>query len=212
MFGQMGFAPRNWLYSPGDGPDSYFQATNSTYTSVTFCYSGNSFEISGGFIGYRPDGTIDFQVEAFIGYMNVTNINPVDIWFDQTTCARNLWVKRVAGAFTQTATIPNASYTPIIPTPLPTSNPTSTPYIPTTGPSVNGKGSTQVVVVFSFTGLLLLVGIIFIVALAVVVSVILLIRHREITAKTANFDTWTFFHGYVKVDIFLSYRFVILFW
>jgi hypothetical protein len=185
----MGVDPENWLYSPGDGPDSYFQATNSTYTSVTFGYSGNSFEISGGFIGYRPDGTIDFQVEAFIGYMNVTNINPVDIVV-RPDDLRTEFVGQTSGwSITQTATIPNASYTPIIPTPLPTSNPTSTPYIPTTGPSVNGKGSTQVVVVFSFTGLLLLVGIIFIVALAVVVSVILLIRHREITAKTANFGT-----------------------
>ena len=180
----------NWFDS-GEGPysDTYFEATNSTFTTVTVPYSGSFFESNGGWANYKPDGTLDFQVEAFIGYMNVTNVNPTDLMV-RPDDLRTEFVGQTSGwSNTQTATIPNASYIPIIASPLPTSNPTSTPSIPTTEPSVSSQGSTQVVVALSFTGLLLLVGIIFVAAVAVVAGVVLLIWHWKTTSKTANFGT-----------------------
>jgi hypothetical protein len=112
----------NWHYS-GEGAyvNRYFEATNSTYTTFAVLYSGNSFEISGGWNIYKSDGTLGFQVEAFIGYMNVTNINPADIMV-RADDLRTDFVGETSGwSDTQTATIPNGAYTPVIATPLPTS-------------------------------------------------------------------------------------------
>jgi hypothetical protein len=117
----------NWLYYPGEGSsDDYFQASNATYTIVSFHYGGHSFEISWGhFLDLRPDGSMDFGVEAFIGHTKtysgsglnpgnqiVTYIGVTGGWSDTTT-----------------VTIPNAAYTPIY------ANPTGSP-VPTAVPAV----------------------------------------------------------------------------
>jgi hypothetical protein len=128
----------NWYYSPGVNPDSYFPTTNSTYTTGTYGYSGYSFEIRwGDLIAYRADGTLDFQVEALIGYMNVTNINPTDI----VTRADDLlteYVGQTSGwSNTQTITIGEAAqaHSPIETAPTTQNSPATSTAIPENSPA-----------------------------------------------------------------------------
>jgi hypothetical protein len=100
-----------WNYFPGY--DSYFPATNSTYTHFVIGYLGNCFQTSEGYNNFRTDGTLDFQVQAFIGYMNVTYIysgSPVTRSTDLCT----EYVGQTSNwSNPQTVTLPNASYTPV---------------------------------------------------------------------------------------------------
>jgi hypothetical protein len=78
-----GHSETDW---PGPGQNSslgqmYFPADNSSYTLCTsnyFCSSlgDKNFE---GISKYPTDGKVDIQVEAFIGYVDVTNIDPASL-------------------------------------------------------------------------------------------------------------------------------------
>jgi hypothetical protein len=126
-----GAEPANWVCS-----DFYFPATISTYTPATIEYSGSSLSISSGYIpgvpgaGFRPDGTLDIQVQAFIGYMNVTNINPADFYVRPGDLITEFVGQTGDWSDSQTATVPNGAYTLIIqnPTTPPTPTVAATPW------------------------------------------------------------------------------------
>jgi hypothetical protein len=139
-----GFDANSWYYLPGEGSSGdYLEASNSSQTTITLIYNANCFGPGmGTLINYKADGTVDFQVEAFIGFKNVTRIG-IDLvprpWDFLTQ-----FVGQTSGwSNTQTATIPNGAYTPIIPTPLPTQQPTPNPTVPhLTLPPVTNSSST----------------------------------------------------------------------
>ncbi len=114
--------PTYWRYIPGE--DQYFSATNSTYTVVTYGYQDHSFVDTWGgmpaYSSFKADGSIDFEVEAFIGHTNTTyRFSGAPVIRSEDLIVR--YVGQTSGwSSTQTATIPNGAYTPIIPTPLPT--------------------------------------------------------------------------------------------
>jgi hypothetical protein len=143
-----GLDSANWRFLHGEGPDSYFEASNSTYTTVSCSYSGHSFEpVQGHFVDYRADGTIDFQVEAFIGYKNVTNINPTAL-VARPDDLHTEFVGQTSGwSSIQTATIPDGSYTIITPTPPAASPIPASPYPssqnPTATPSQSDAASAE---------------------------------------------------------------------
>ncbi|MGD6807919.1 MAG: hypothetical protein ACQCN4_13295 [Candidatus Bathyarchaeia archaeon] len=135
-----------WNYFPDY--EAYFPATNSTYTQFVIGYSGNCFQTSGGYNNFRPDGTLDFQVKAFIGYMNVTYVysgSPVI----RSSDLRTAYVGETSDwSSIQTVTLPNASYTPVTPNPNPTSpttspTPTTTTYNPTTTPTTSSPSPSE---------------------------------------------------------------------
>lgn len=132
-----GYDPVYWNYIPYLG--SYLPATNSTYTTVTLAYSNTWFQTGGGFNSYRPDGTLDFQVEAFIGYKNVTNIHPWNLMTRQEDLLTEYVGQTSGWSDTQTVTIPNGAYTPTTPRPTDQTTPTPTDTLdnPTTTPSTH---------------------------------------------------------------------------
>jgi hypothetical protein len=179
----------NWNYNPSS--ESYFQATNSTYTTLVIGYSGNWFQTGGGFNTFRPDGTLDFQVEAFIGYMDVTVIPGMAPVIRQENL-RTEYIGQTSGwSETQTVTIPNAAYTPVPPQSLPTnSNPTPTPTVtdsPTQNPTSTSTFSTSATVQLTFGGVFLVltweqITMALIVAAAILL-VIIAVLVRKITTK-----------------------------
>jgi hypothetical protein len=179
--------PVYWRYFPGE--ESYFEATNATYTTVTYGYLGHDFvhDWAGmpAYSPYRVDGTVDFQVEAFIGHTNTTyRYTGAPVIRSEDLIVK--YVGQTSGwSNTQTATIPNGAYTPSIPTPLPTAKPTSTSYpttsyIPTIPSAINGNGSTEVIIQISFTNLVLTVGIAVAIILVVVIGVLIYMRQRRV--------------------------------
>jgi hypothetical protein len=155
----------NWLnLGYGAYSDTYFEATNSTYTIVSIGYTTNFFNWIGGLVAYKTDGTIDFQVEAFIGYKNVTNIHPWAI-VTRPDDLRTEFVDQTSGwSGTQTATIPNGAYIPTTISPTvsstqttPTQTITQPPYQDTTTPPGTQTASGSVELSFNWVELVLVV-------------------------------------------------------
>jgi hypothetical protein len=69
-----GHFTNDWYYLPNNNAKAYFTADNSPYTTRIFSYNGNEiFYGSGASFAYPSSGKLDFQVEAFIGHLNVTD-------------------------------------------------------------------------------------------------------------------------------------------
>ncbi|MCW4018240.1 MAG: hypothetical protein NWF00_06140 [Candidatus Bathyarchaeota archaeon] len=101
-----------WHYFPESnaGAAVYFSADNSSYTVREFRHLGNSLEYKqGSLIDYPSDGKVDFQVEAFSGYFNVTNINPTNLMVHPDDLIYNYTGQTSGWSDTQTVTIPNNS-------------------------------------------------------------------------------------------------------
>jgi hypothetical protein len=111
----------DWIYS-GYSSDVYFEATNTTYTTVTLGYQGNFIQVNGGYSNRPSDGTVNFQVEAFIGHTNTTyRFSGAPIIRSEDYIVK--YVGQTSGwSETQTATIPNGAFIPT--TPNPTGSPT----------------------------------------------------------------------------------------
>jgi hypothetical protein len=183
----------NW-HDSGVGTylDAYFEATNSTYTTVTIGYGGNFFQTAGGSDNYKADGTIDFQVEAFIGYKNVTLKSSSCVVIRQEDL-RTEFVGQTSGwSSTQTATIPNGAYTPTIPNPTNSPTPTvaATP-MPcqdsTVSPSeiLTGSGSTGPKYSWLEIALVIVVASVF----AFLVAVIFVMRRKMGVLEAKQNDT-----------------------
>jgi hypothetical protein len=136
----------DWRYTGYDA-DYYFEAADSTYTTFAVSYGKKSyggweFSIPSCVDIYTPDeiGILDFQVEAFIGYKNVT-VRPRGIVVRDGDLLTEFVGQTSGWSDTQTVTIPNGAYTPT--TPRPTAQTTSTPTPtdthdnPTTPPSTH---------------------------------------------------------------------------
>jgi hypothetical protein len=105
----------SWYYFPDNnaGTDMYFPSDNTDYTIREFDYTGHSLEYKyGSFIDYPNDGKVDFQVEAFIGYFNVTNINPSDLMIRPDDLIYNYTGQTSNWSNSQTITIPASSTSP----------------------------------------------------------------------------------------------------
>lgn len=173
----------DWTYS-GYSPDVYFEATNTTYTSFTLGYQGNFIQVNGGYSNRPSDGTVNFQVEAFIGHTNTTYrfsgspiIRPDDYIVK--------YVGQASGwSETQTARIPNGAFIPTTPNPTgspiltgPTQTATQPPYQGSTViPSETQTTSGSVQLEFNWLELAMLavVGVVF----AFLAAVIFFMRRR----------------------------------
>jgi hypothetical protein len=112
-----------WYYFPDNysGRSIYTLADNSSYTSREFPYSGNGLEYKYDSIFVYPnDGKVDYQVEAFIGYFNVTNINPSDLITRPDDLIYNYTGQTSGWSNLQTAILPQWSSSETTPSPSPT--------------------------------------------------------------------------------------------
>jgi hypothetical protein len=158
-----GYFSTDWYTYSASIPNSmestiYLKLSNGDYTvvSVPFSYWGENFP---------QGGQVDFQVRALIGQPSEQIMGQV----------RGLFFDGQTGDWSNTQTITIPSNTGSIST---TPNPT-TSYIPSSPPSTNSNGSTEITIQISSTNLLLLVGIVLVVVLAGVISIILSVRHRK---------------------------------
>jgi hypothetical protein len=167
----------NWHYFPTDNPEEYVHADTSTYTTRVFKYSMNNFEYrSGAFFDYSTfpsNGRVDFQVEAFIGYLNATaeeyfqHLNEIH---NSSSTQENDFVLEYVGQSSnlssiQTAAIPAYAFTSPNPTVAPTSSTTGS-----TGNPISLPLNTLFVAVAVF--------------LAIIALILLLVRRRSKSAST----------------------------
>jgi hypothetical protein len=133
---------------------------------------------------YRPDGSLDIQVEAFVGYLNVTYVFSGCVVIRQEDY-RTEWYGQTSGwSVTQTAIIPNGAYTPTTPYPLPSiSLPTAA--ISNNQPTI-ASGNQQIANEFSFTFSFLPLTTSFgiIISLLIVIALLLVLLLRK-NLKTA---------------------------
>lgn len=172
-----GHGTNDWHYFPTDNPQKYFQADTSINTTRIFKYSMNNFEYrSGAFFDYSTfpsNGRVDFQVEAFIGHLNVTDeefTRYLNETHNSPSTQANDSVLEYVGQLSdwsgiQTVTIPTYVYTSQNPTAATTSSATESTRYPISYP---------VITLFAFVA-------VFLVIVALSVS---LFRRRPKSAST----------------------------
>ncbi len=142
-----GHSETDWLCSGQNNSfgQMYFVAENSSYTTCNsnyFCSSlgDKNFE---GVSAYPVDGKVDIQVEAFIGYVDVTNIDPASLVVRPDDLVYTYFGENSGWSSTQTIVIDeNMAASNSSPNPtLPQSPATSAPAQTTTMPTQPIKGS-----------------------------------------------------------------------
>ncbi len=167
-----------WYYLPGSAEEDFFEASNSEYTTYAVRYYGHCFTVGMGEVDIKADGSIDFQVEAFIGHKEVTVRYSGAPVVRSTDLFTEYFGEKSGWSVIQTAVIPNAAYTPITPPPLPTNPPpTRTFSEPTVQPT--NVGQTGVVTLsVSLSFFLMLVAIAVVVAVVMVVVVVVVLNRK----------------------------------
>ncbi len=143
--------------------------SNGDYTIISVPTNNDQVN-SGSMTDFTQGGQVDIQVKALVGSFILIPHGLVYYDYTEFVGEESEWSN------TQTITITD-NYAST------TANPT-TPYLPTLAPFINSNGSTQITIQISSTNLLLLVGIISVVVLAMVLIIVLSIRHR----KAINFS------------------------
>jgi hypothetical protein len=150
----------NWtvLYSVDNG---FFPASSSHYTTVS--YTINERPVFGNL---QPNSQVDFQVEAFIGYVSRT-IGFASWYF---TGESSGW------SSTQTITIPAVSVSTSTPSPTSSSNPTTAP---TSTPTTTNLTGNPISVPLNTLIVVVAIFLVIIVAL----SLLLFRKHRKIISQ-----------------------------
>jgi hypothetical protein len=171
--------------------DQYFEVTNSAYTQVTYGYQGHDFwDYWGGMPAYSPyqsDGTVDFQVEAFIGHTVTTHRFSGPVITSEDLIVN--YVGQTSGwSDSQTATIPSGAYTPTLPNPTvsptlsaPSLTATSSPYqnlTATPSETLTGFDSIGPLFVWLAIGLLVVVAVLLVVAVGFMRRRIGVLEHK----------------------------------